>query len=76
MVHIKWTLWILIYMVCKKFVFCRKLILKALFRVFGTSKLWLIIALKILKTIEKPLVSMVGPPKKHSMVMVQLCQNH
>ena len=36
----------------------------------------LTIALKILKTIEKPLVSMVGPPKKHSMVMVQLCQNH
>ena len=36
----------------------------------------LTIALKILKTIEKPLVPMVGPPKKHSMVMVQLCQNH
>ena len=25
---------------------------------------------------RKPLVPMVGPPKKHSMVMVQLCQNH
>ena len=36
----------------------------------------LTIALKILKTIEKPLVPMVGPPKKHLMVMVQLCQNH
>ena len=36
----------------------------------------LTIALKILKTIEKPLVSMVGPPQKHSMVMVHLCQNH
>ena len=36
----------------------------------------LTIALKILKTIEKPLVPMVRPPKKHSMVMVQLCQNH
>ena len=41
-----------------------------------TSKPLLTIALKILKTIEKPLVPMVGPPKKHSMVMVQLCQNH
>ena len=41
-----------------------------------TSKQLLTIALKILKTIEKPLVPMVGPPKKHSMVMVQLCQNH
>ena len=27
MVHIKWTLWILIYVVCTKFVFCFKLIL-------------------------------------------------
>ena len=27
MVHIKRTLWILIYVVCTKFVFCRKLIL-------------------------------------------------
>ena len=43
---------------------------------FVTSKPLLTIALKILKTIEKPLVPMVGPPKKHSMVMVQLCQNH
>ena len=41
-----------------------------------TSKPLLTIALKILKTIEKPLVPMVGPPKKHSMVVVQLCQNH
>ena len=41
-----------------------------------TSKPLLTIALKNLKTIEKPLVPMVGPPKKHSMVMVQLCQNH
>ena len=41
-----------------------------------TSKPLLTIALKILKTIEKPLVPMVGPQKKHSMVMVQLCQNH
>ena len=41
-----------------------------------TSKPLLTIALKILKTIEKPLVPMVGPPKKHSMVLVQLCQNH
>ena len=54
----------------------------ALFRLNGsskpslTSKPLLTIALKILKTIEKPLVPMVGPPKKHSMVMVQLCQNH
>ena len=52
----------------------------ALFRLNGsskpslTSKPLLTIALKILKTIEKPLVPMVGPPKKHSMVMVQLCQ--
>ena len=52
MVHIKWTLWILIYVVCKKFVFCRKLILKALFRFNGTSKPSLTIALKILKTID------------------------
>ena len=63
MVHIKWTLWILIYVVCKKIVFCRKLILKALFRFNGTSKPSLTIALKILKTIEKPLISMVGPSK-------------
>ena len=63
MVHIKWTLWILIYVVCKKFVFCRKLILKALFRFNGTSKPSLTIALKILKTIEKPLIPMVGPSK-------------
>ena len=54
----------------------------ALFRLNGsskpslTSKPLLTIALKILKTIEKPLVPMVGPQKKHSMVMVQLCQNH
>ena len=41
-----------------------------------TSKPLLTIALKILKTIEKPLVPMVRTPKKHSMVMVQLCQNH
>ena len=45
----------------------------ALFRLNGsskpslTSKPLLTIALKILKTIEKPLVPMVGPPKKHSM---------
>ena len=76
MVHIKWTLWILIYVVCTKFVFCRKLILKAQFRFNGTSKPSLTIALKILKTIEKPLIPMVGPSKKHSMVMVQRCQNH
>ena len=76
MVHIKWTLWILIYVECKKFVSCRKLILKALFRFNGTSKPSLTIALKILKTIEKPLTPMVGPSKKHSMVMVQRCQNH
>ena len=63
MVHIKWTLWILIYVVCKKFVFCRKLILKALFRFNGTSKPSLTIALKILKTIKKPLIPMVGPSK-------------
>ena len=63
MVHIKWTLWILIYVVCTKFVFCRKLILKALFRFNGTSKPSLTIALKILKTIEKPLIPMVGPSK-------------
>ena len=63
MVHIKWTLWILIYVVCKKFVFCRKFILKALFRFNGTSKPSLTIALKILKTIEKPLIPMVGPSK-------------
>ena len=43
---------------------------------FVTSKPLLTIALKILKTIKKPLVPMVRPPKKHSMVMVQLCQNH
>ena len=54
----------------------------SLFRLNGsskpslTSKPLLTIALKILKTIEKPLVPMVGPPKKHSMVMVQLWQNH
>ena len=59
--NIKWTLWILIYVVCTKFVFCRKLILKALFRFNGTSKPSLTIALKILKTIEKPLIPMVGP---------------
>jgi len=41
-----------------------------------TSKPSLTIALKILKTIEKPLTPMVGPSKKHSMVMVQRCQNH
>ena len=63
MVHIKWTLWILIYVVCKKYVFCCKLILKALFRFNGTSKPSLTIALKILKTIEKPLIPMVGPSK-------------
>ena len=63
MVHIKWTLWILIYVVCTKFVFCRKLILKALFRFNGTSKPLLTIDLKILKTIEKPLIPMVGPSK-------------
>ena len=63
MVHIKWTLWILIYVVCKKFVFCRKFILKALFRFNGTSKPSLTIALKILKTIKKPLIPMVGPSK-------------
>ena len=63
MVHIKWTLWILIYLVCKIFVFCCKLILKALFRFNGTSKPSLTIALKILKTIEKPLIPMVGPSK-------------
>ena len=63
MVHIKWTLWILIYVVCKKIVFCCKLILKALFRFNGTSKPSLTIALKILKTIEKPLIPMVGPSK-------------
>ena len=44
----------------QKFVFCRKLILKALFRFNGTSKPSLTIALKILKTIEKPLKSMVA----------------
>ena len=81
MVHIKWILWILTYAVCTKFVFCHKYILR-IFRLNGsskpslTSKPLLTIALKILKTIEKPLVPMVGPPKKHSMVMVQLCQNH
>ena len=62
-VHIKWTLWILIYVVCKKIMFCRKLILKALFRFNGTSKPSLTIPLKILKTIEKPLIPMVGPSK-------------
>ena len=63
MVHIKWTLWILIYVVCTKFVFWCKLILKALFRFNGTSKPSLTIALKILKTIEKPLIPIVGPSK-------------
>ena len=76
MVHIKWTLWILIYVVCKKFVFCRKLILKAFFRFNGTSKPSLTIALKILKTIRKTIDSNGWALKKHSMVMVQRCQNH
>ena len=35
---------------------CRKLILKGLFRFNGTSKPLLTIALKIFKTIEKPLI--------------------
>ena len=51
-------------------IYCRTLQLQT------KPKPLLTIALKILKTIEKPLVPMVGPPKKHSMVMVQLCQNH
>ena len=41
-------------------VFCRKLILKGF---NGTSKPSLIIALKILKTIKKPLTPMAGPSK-------------
>ena len=65
MVHIEWTLWVFNYVFWSKFVFCRKLILKALFRFNGTSKPSLTIALKILKTIEKPLISMVGPWKKN-----------
>ena len=91
MVHIKWTLWILIYVVCTKFVFCRKLILKALFRFNGTSKPSLTIAPKyfenhrkaidsihiqwwwpnVVKTIEKPLKSMVAWKKiiNHSIAL-------
>ena len=76
MVHIKWTLWILIYVVCTKFVFCRKLILKALFRFNGTSKPSLTIALKILKTIKKTIDSNGWALKKHSIVMVERCQIH
>ena len=70
MVHITWTLWMFIY-ACSKFAF----LLKIDFRHFlglrcnGTSKPLitskpsLTIALKILKTIKKPLTPMVGPSK-------------
>ena len=61
------TLWMFNYMFCSKFAFVRKLILRTFCnwtsKQLLTSKPSLTIALKILKTIEKPLTPMVGPSK-------------
>ena len=81
MVHIIWTLWVIIYVFWSKFVFCRKLIL-CTFKVQ-----WYIQTIVNLKTIvdhcpqnfenHRKTIGFNGwTPPKHSMVMVHLCQNH
>jgi len=57
------TITILIWLCCSK-VYCQSSLI-FIASPSLTSKPLLTIALKILKTIEKPLIPMVGPPKKH-----------
>ena len=81
MVHIIWTLQMFIYVFCSKFAFCRELIL----RTFYVQ--WDIQTIINLKTIvdhcpqnfenhRKTIDTNGWALKKHSMVMVQRCQNH
>ena len=76
MVHIKWTLWILIYVVCTKFVFCRKLILKGTFQVQWDIQTIVDHCPQNFENHRKTIDTDGWALKKHSMVMVQRCQNH